>query len=382
MSNFPTRRVVICAPGFPSSLDDSDKPFLLNHGLALASAGFDVTVVCPSVPGLPNRQIVEGIQVTRKRYAPRRFETLATTGAMYREARGIRSIFALSMVVALIIGVLRESTKRDPVVLHGHWWVPGGLAVVLVGLFTRTQSVVHLHGSDSVIVGNFWMRWIARRVMRSATHRLAVSEELADWGRQLSSRDFEVCPMPIADFYNAPEILPPVDGPILGVGRLVKEKGFDVLIQAVAQLDELERPRIVIIGDGPERDALSNAAQFYEVKLDLLGSLPPEDVASWYLKSRYVVVPSRREGFGLVAAEAAASARAVIGSRVGSIPSLIDEGVSGLLVRPGSVSELARSLQKVDASWGSAGKELVSHLTSARHGAGLRDLYLRNTIND
>lgn len=379
MSNFPTRRVVICAPGFPSSLDDSDKPFLLNHGLALLSAGFDVRVVCPSVPGLPNRQIVEGIQVTRKRYAPRRFETLATTGSMYREARGVRSIFALSMVVSLTIGVLRESITRNLVVLHGHWWVPGGLAVVLAGLFTRTQSVVHLHGSDSVIVKNFWMRWIARRVMRSATHCLAVSETLSDWGEQLSSRQVEVCPMPIADFYGDAEVTPPIGGPILGVGRLVNEKGFDVLIRAVAELDKHERPKVIIIGDGPERDALLNEAELLEVDLELRGLLPPEEVAAWYLKSKYVVVPSRREGFGLVAAEAAASSRAVIGSRVGGIPDLIDDGVSGLLVPPDNVLELAAALKKIDASWGLAGKGMAVGMTSKKHGEVLGDLYLRDS---
>jgi hypothetical protein len=51
-----------------------------------------VTVVCPAVPGLASRQTVEGIEVVRARYAPRRFETLAATGSMYREARGIRSV--------------------------------------------------------------------------------------------------------------------------------------------------------------------------------------------------------------------------------------------------------------------------------------------------
>ena len=94
---------MLCAPGFPSSRDDSDKPFLLNHALALVSAGSDVTVVCPAVPGLPSRQTVEGVEVVRVRYAPRRFETLAATGSMYREARGFQSVFVLPMILTLIL---------------------------------------------------------------------------------------------------------------------------------------------------------------------------------------------------------------------------------------------------------------------------------------
>ena len=49
-------RVVLCAPGFPTSIDDADKPFLLNHGKALSMAGAQVTVVCPMVNGMPSRQ--------------------------------------------------------------------------------------------------------------------------------------------------------------------------------------------------------------------------------------------------------------------------------------------------------------------------------------
>jgi glycosyltransferase involved in cell wall biosynthesis len=366
---------VLCAPGFPSSRDDSDKPFLLNHALALVSAGFDVTVVCPSAPGLPNRQIVEGIKVVRTRYAPRRFETLAATGSMYREARGFRSVLVAPMIVALIVAAVRESRKNDVIALHGHWWVPGGLVAVLASFCTRTQSVVHLHGSDSVVASNFVMRWLARRVMRSATHCLAVSEELADWGRELSSRSVLICPMPISDLFTKSDVPPPIDGPVLAVGRLVHEKGFDVLIRAVAELGKADRPKVVIVGEGPEREALLNKALVSQVELDLPGSLSPRRVSAWYSKARFVVVPSRREGFGLVAAEAAASGRAVIGTRVGAIPDLVADGVSGLLVEPDNVLELVAALKRVDPDWGLAGPAMTKALSPEAHSLSIVNLY-------
>jgi glycosyltransferase involved in cell wall biosynthesis len=371
---------VLCAPGFPSSRDDSDKPFLLNHALALVSAGFDVTVVCPSAPGLPNRQTVEGIQVVRTRYAPRRFETLAATGSMYREARGARSVLVVPMIAALVVAAIRESRKNNVIALHGHWWVPGGLVAVLASFCTRTQSVVHLHGSDSVVVTNFFMRWLARRVIRSATHCLAVSSVLANWGQQLSSRNVVVCPMPISDLFTKADVPPSIDGPVLAVGRLVHEKGFDVLIRAVAELDKVDRPKVVIVGEGPEREALLSEARALEVELDLPGSLSPSKVSAWYCKASFVVVPSRREGFGLVAAEAAASGRAVIGSRVGAIPNLIVDGVSGLLVEPDNVLELAMALKRIDTKWGLAGKENIRDLRGEKHGIVLRDLYQIKTM--
>ena len=367
--------MVICAPGFPSSRDDSDKPFLLNHALALVSAGFDVTVVCPAVPGLPNSQIVEGIEVERKRYAPRRFETLAVTGSMYREARGIRSVFALCMVIALTIGVLQESRKRNVYVFHGHWWVPGGLVAVIGAMLTRTTSVVHLHGSDSVIASNFFMRRIARRVMRSATHRLAVSQALADWGEKISSKPVAVCPMPLSSEFSRPAVSPPSDGPVLAVGRLVREKGFDVLIEAIGRINKVERHEIVIVGEGPERTELDRLAASFDVHLTLVGALPPRDLVSWYAKASFVVVPSRREGFGLVAAEAAAMGRAVIGSRVGGIPEVVSHGMSGLLVEAGNVDELEKALSQLDINWGKLGPQKVKQLSLEFHGVFLENLY-------
>lgn len=375
MSNLSRRRVVLCAPGFPSSRDDSDKPFLLNHALALVAAGFDVTVICPSIRGSVRRQIVEGIEVVRTRYAPKRFETLAAKGSMYREARGVRSLLVVPMIIALILSVVRESRNNNIIAIHGHWWVPGGLVAVLASFLTRTQSVVHLHGSDSVIANSFVMRWLARRVIRSATYCLAVSEPLAIWGKNISSREVTVCPMPVSVVSSARPSVAPVEGPILGVGRLVHEKGFDVLIEALSMLDKDRRPGLVLIGAGPEHESLLLQANSLEVDLQLLGPLSPKAVAEWYGKASLVVVPSRREGFGLVAAEAAASGRAVIGTRVGGIPRIINDGISGLLIEPDSVEELQEALEQVKIEWGLAGPQRIQNLAPTFHSDFLSKLY-------
>lgn len=377
MSNFLRRRVVICAPGFPSSRDDSDKPFLLNHALALVSAGFDVRVVCPSIPGLPNRQIVEGIEVVRARYAPRRWETLASSGSMYREARGFRSVLVVPMILALVMAAIRESRKANLVAFHGHWWVPGGLVAVVAGRLVRAQSVVHLHGSDSIIVSNFAMRWFCRGIMRRATHCLAVSRVLADWGENVSARPVEVCPMPISELFGTSVLAPPSEGPVLGVGRLVREKGFDVLLEAVGRMNQLERKNVVIIGKGPEYSSLVSQALSLNVNLQILGPFAPSEVAEWYLRSSMVVVPSRREGFGLVAAEAAASGRAVIGTRVGGLPQIIEDGVSGLLVEPENTDELFRALTRIDISWGLSAPKQVRQLSGENHSSFLTEMYDR-----
>ena len=366
-------RVVLCAPGFPASIDDPDKPFLLDHATALVDAGLQVSVVCPASPGRPARQTLGEIEIFRVRYAPRRLETLAATGAMYREARGLKALLAVPMMVSMFMVTIRE-LRQESTVAYGHWWIPGGVVAVFAARLRRRPSIVHLHGSDATITETLAMRKLAQLVLRMASERLAASEALAEWGRDLCSRDVRVLPMPLV-FDRLPTPSPvPTDGFVLGVGRLVPEKGFDVLIEALARLAAKERPELVVIGVGPDRHALAEQAAKAEVKLHLPGAVAPAELADWYRRARIVAVPSRREGFGLVAAEAAAAGRVVVGSAVGGIPVVVKSGVSGLLVEPGDVDALTKALIDVDPDWGVNGPELVSHLGVRTHGDFVREL--------
>ena len=355
----------MCAPGFPASKDDADKPFLLDHAKALAACGVRVSVISPAVDGSPARQTIDGVNIRRVRYGPRKMETLAATGSMYREARGLKSILVLPMVAALCFAMWRE-TRKETAILYGHWWIPGGLVATVVGSMTGCSSVVHLHGSDAAMTTNRALETIARWVMRSATVRFAVSDELAAWGEGVSGQKFVVLPMPLNfDRLGKPSPVPD-QGFVLGVGRLVPEKGFDVLLNAVGSIDVVSRPLVTIIGVGPERENLAALAHHLGVELHLPGVISPQEMANWYQSAQIVVVPSQREGFGLVAAEALAAGRVVVASRVGGIPNFVRPGISGLLVTPGDVEGFAKALQEVDPKWGINGPELVAHLGAER----------------
>lgn len=375
MESTDGQNVILCCPGFPASVDAADKPFLLDHAQAIRRLGIDVTVICPSVPGLPSRSKINGVTVIRVRYAPRRLETLASTGAMYKEAHGWRAVLVVPMLMALLWATLREAKHNRPFAIHGHWWVPGGFVAIIGAGLMRSASIVHLHGSDVVVAKSKGMRYLARRVMRSANFVVAVSEPLREWGEVVSGREILVMPMPInIDRFPDP-VAPPADGPIVAVGRLVEEKGFDILVAAVALLEADEKSRIVIVGEGLERKRLTEQALKLGVELELLGELSPRKLGEVYKSARLVVVPSRREGYGLVAAEAAASGRAVVGSRVGGIPDLIEDGVSGMLVEPGDVEQLSKALKMVDPNWGAAGLSKYHSLGMENHSSALRKLY-------
>lgn len=131
----------------------------------------------------------------------------------------------------------------------------------------------------------------------------------------------------------------PTDAKLLGVvARLTTEKGVDIAIEALPLIPEW---RLVVAGDGPEREALEQLAQSSGVadRVHWLGRL--DDVAGFYPALDALAVPSRTEAHGLVATEAMACGIPVVAARVGGLPSLVIEAETGTLFAPGEPKSLA-----------------------------------------
>jgi glycosyltransferase involved in cell wall biosynthesis len=127
---------------------------------------------------------------------------------------------------------------------------------------------------------------------------------------------------------------------VLFVGRLSPEKGVRCLIEAGA----VHNVNLRIAGDGPERNALEQAA--YR-NVTFLGQLSREGVLKEMRSAAAVVLPSIwYEGFPMVILEAFAHETPVIASRIGGIPEFIEDGVTGFLVPPATPSVLAQRLRQ------------------------------------
>jgi glycosyltransferase involved in cell wall biosynthesis len=138
---------------------------------------------------------------------------------------------------------------------------------------------------------------------------------------------------------------------ILYVGRIDRSsawKGIDVLIRAFATVQaNLPGARLRVVGDG---DAVPDFRQLCDIleiadRVDFTGRLSGTELADAYRSARCLVLPSltAAESFGISLIEAMASGRPVIGSRVGGIPYVIDDGRNGVLVPAGDVEALARA---------------------------------------
>jgi glycosyltransferase involved in cell wall biosynthesis len=132
---------------------------------------------------------------------------------------------------------------------------------------------------------------------------------------------------------------------LLGVGRLVPIKGFDLAVTAMKHVcQEVPGAHLVLLGDGPERAALEALARREQLMDRLCITGVEEEPAPYLAAADVLVAPSRNEGMGRVIVEAMSVGLPVVASRVGGIPSVVEDGRSGRLVPPENPQELSAAL--------------------------------------
>ncbi len=130
---------------------------------------------------------------------------------------------------------------------------------------------------------------------------------------------------------------------LLFIGRFAKEKGIDILLDALGLLDK--RYRLVLLGHGPLHDRLVKKAQQLHLNTKFLGHVSRSKVRQFLSNSRFLVLPSWAEPQGLVILEALACGTPVIGSDSGAIPEVIVPGCNGWLFKPGDHVSLAQTIE-------------------------------------
>ncbi|HEX3290293.1 MAG TPA: glycosyltransferase [Gaiella sp.] len=296
-------KVCVLTTSYPRDADDVAGSFVRNGVEALRETGVDVRVVSPAVFRHYGIAYGDGI-VNNLRRAP--WKLLVVPLFLLSFARAAR----------------RASRGAD--VVHAHW-----LPSALPALATGKPIVLQLWGSDVALARR--VRPLARWLVRRARVVVCASNALAGDARVFGARDVRVIPSGVAipDKVGEPEEPPHA----LYVGRLSEEKGVRELAEAADGLP------LVVVGDGPLRSLFPQA----------VGFVPPRELGPWYERAAVVVVPSRREGYGMVAREAMAYGRPVVATAVGGLVDAVEDGVTGVLVPPNEPSALrARVAELLD----------------------------------
>lgn len=169
-------------------------------------------------------------------------------------------------------------------------------------------------------------------------------------------------------------------------GRIVRNKGLDVLLRAFARATDAW-DGLVVCGDGWDLDACRRLASRLGIaaKVEFRGWTSREDTLAAIAASRVLAVPSRwPEPFGIVGLEAMALGRPVVATRGGGIPEWLDDEETGLLVPPGDVRALAGALTRVlddhelAQRLGAEGRSRAARFSADSHLAALESIYARS----
>jgi glycosyltransferase involved in cell wall biosynthesis len=180
---------------------------------------------------------------------------------------------------------------------------------------------------------------------------------------------------------ETPASAPDPAAPILYFGRLSSEKGVADLIRAMHRVPNV---RLQIAGDGPQRQELEQlTARLGLTNIDFLGHLSTAQLQNTIAACRFSILPSHAyETLGKSILESYAQSRAVIASDLGSRRELVEEGVTGLLYRPGDIEQLAGAVSFLSerpalaAQFGAAGREFVrEHHSPQSHYQALLAVY-------
>jgi glycosyltransferase involved in cell wall biosynthesis len=239
--------------------------------------------------------------------------------------------------------VRRELAALAPDVVHTHLvhadvygaWGAGG-----------AQVVSTKHNDDPFRRGPF--RFVERAATRRASLVIAITESLRRFcvervglpSSKVVTVHYGLDALPEPWGESAAVDLPADARVLLCVSRLAPQKGVDVAVQALSRVREVEpRAVLVVLGEGPERPRLEAPGVYLPGRVG--------DVASWYRRAELLVHPARWEGFGLAVLEAMLAAKPVVASRVSSIPELVADGETGLLVPPEDAQALAAAVLEV-----------------------------------
>ena len=360
-------RIAVLTSSYPRFDGDGSGTFVRSLCTEYVREGHSVEVIAPDDARVSTQDAT--VPVYWFRYAPAAWSIMGHGRALYADIALKRATILLSPLYALAaLRTLRTRQSRGTFDwLHAHWLIPSG---VLASGFKRSggsEFIVTLHGSDVYLAEK-------TRLLRSMIkHALAQAEAVCGVSRDLSQRGQAIgaTRRPILTIPNGvdTDVFHPHpveacrlrlrlgiahDQPvILAVGRLVRKKGFDILLESLASVQtQIPNVLLLICGEGDLFSELRSLATALGIAnaVRWLGHVAWRDLPDYYSAANVCAWPSVRDAMGNVDGlpvallEGMACARPVVATRVAGIPEVVQHGQNGLLVEPRDPTTLAEAV--------------------------------------
>jgi glycosyltransferase involved in cell wall biosynthesis len=362
--------VVMVTSSYPRFPGDSVGTFMEPIAKSVAARGHEVHVVAPWHPLVSRADVEDGVRFHFYKYAPVPALNVFGYAAALRADVSLRGAAYLAAPLAMMAGwqtARRVAYRHRATVMHGHWVIPGGPVAALAA--PRLPLVVSLHGSDVYVAETVApARAVARRVFRRADAVTACSADLRRRAIALGADGsrVEVVPYGVDAARFRPDPLVrakrraslgiPASVPVVfAAGRLVRKKGFEYLIDAMARMPKESDVLAIIAGagdlDGELRRRVS-AAQL-DARVRFLGNISQDDVAAWLATADMVTIPSVRDDSGNVdglpniVMEALASGTPLISTPAGGIATVVEHERTGIIVPERDAIALAGAIDSL-----------------------------------
>ena len=265
-------------------------------------------------------------------------------------------------VLSLANKVVQVAREFELQIIHAHYAIPHATAALLSrqvldsgGRAAAPKVVTTLHGTDITLVGSdpSYSEIVAYSIERS-DGVTAVSRSLRDATRRelCVDRDIEVIPNFLdCEVYYRRQVpglrhrFAPDDATklVIHVSNFRPVKRIDAVMEVFARIARAVPAKLLLVGDGPELGTAYRLGRELHIahQVEMLGA--QEDIIPLLSAADVFLLPSAQESFGLAALEAMACDVPVVASKVGGLPEVIADGVTGFLHEPEDVDGMARS---------------------------------------
>ena len=361
-------RVLYFSSQFPNSRSPHLGIFSQQRVLALQKAGVEVEVISPLLLNPPPGLILKPIKfyqwIKQQLKVPTRMVSQGITAYYPKWISPPKKIYGWNVSQFLVMQIQQKvihfiNSFQPDVIISS--WLPD--AVVISNL-SHEMDIPIFSIADGTDVNKWpqdytgWKR--ARKILNEKVDVLVfVSKALQDAGNSkglFGKKNVVIHNAVDTDLFTPDNSVHKEEHfTILGIGRFVPLKGFDILLKAVSQLNQTaEKPiRLILVGDGPQLGKLRRQASILGISdlLEILMPMPQEKLLNVYRQANLFCLPSFSEGLPCVVLEAMACGLPIVASDVGGIAEIVN-GNCGILVKPGDPDLLRNALfQAMNRKW-------------------------------
>ena len=394
-------RVLTFTTLFPNSEQPSHGVFVENRLRHLVASGEVESVVVAPVPYFPSTARCFGDWAGYARVDRQEMRHgLAIHHPRFPVIPRVGMSTGPALLAAATISLVRRLLAKDRGfdIIDAHYFYPDGVSALWIGRHLRRPVVITARGTDINLISRYALpRRAIRWGIANADRLIAVSEALKHAlvalgavpdGVEVLRNGVDLSMFRPTDRRVARQALGLTRPTLLSVGHLIERKGHDRVIEAMRQLPDFD---LIIVGEGPEREALGHLARGVGVtdQVRLLGARPHEMLPEIYGAADALVLASSREGWANVLLEAMACGTPVVASNIWGNPEVVKTAASGVLTEHNTPEGIARAVRTLFAnlparaatrayaegfSWDDTtrGQIALFHCVIARHRTGQR----------